>query len=171
MEPIDPQELQTVLLATDFSRWTTNAVEYAFGIARRFDAEVLMVHGIEPISDGAVEDDDDGDELGEFYGELSDKAQDRLQELVEEADRRDVNARYHIEIGQRWRIVLDCAEDEDVDLIVVGRRAQIDHENLSLGTTSQRIYFGTDRPVMTVPSDRQPDEDDDGRLDDAGAEQ
>ena len=166
MKPIEAPDVKTVLLATDFSRWTTNAVEYAFGVARCFDAEVLMVHGIEPISDAAVEDDDDGDDLGEFYGELSEKARDRLEELVEEADRRDVNARYHIEIGQRWRIVLDCAEEEDVDLIVVGRRAQIDHENLSLGTTSQRIYFGTDRPVMTVPSDPQSGEDDDGTLDD-----
>ncbi len=146
--------MERILLATDFSQWTTGAVEVAFSLARSFGAEVFMVHGIEPIAGGgeeaeAVDEDDEG--FDEFFGDLMERAKTRLEALVEEAADEGISARFHIEIGQRWRIILDQADQEEVDLIVMGRRAYIDHSDIRLGTTSQRVYFGTSRAVMTVP--------------------
>lgn len=152
MESIATPDVERILVATDFSRWTSGALEYAFEMARCFDAEVLMVHGIEPIAEQAVDEEDDDGEFDKFFEELVEKSRDELEELVDQAERQDVKARFHIEIGERWRIILDHADSEDVDLIVMGRRAQVDERDLSLGTTSQRVYFGTERPVLTVPS-------------------
>lgn len=152
MESITTPGVDRILLATDFSRWTSSAVEYAFEMARCFDAEVLMVHGIEPISDAAVDEEEEGGNFDDFYEELVEKARDNLEDMVARAEQMDVKARFHIEIGQRWRLILDHADTEDVDLIVMGRRSRADQRDLSLGTTSQKVFFGTDRPVLTVPS-------------------
>ncbi len=151
MESMSTPDVERILLATDFSRWSSGAIEYAFEMGRCFDAEVLMVHGIEPISDAAVDEEGDED-FDEFFEELVEKSRSRLEEMVDEAERMDVKARFHIEIGQRWKIILNHAESEDVDLIVMGRRGNVDQTELSLGTTSQRVFFGTNRPVLTVPN-------------------
>lgn len=145
--------VERILLATDFSRRTTKAIDYAFEMAGCFDAEVLMVHGIEPIADEAVDEEAEDGDFEEFFGELTAKSRRELEELVGEAEQRGVKARFHIEIGERWQIILRHAEQEDADLIVVGRRSHRDAGDLSLGTTSQRVYFGTERPVMVVPMD------------------
>ena len=160
MEGFSSLDVRRILLATDFSRWSTKAVDYCFHLARCFDAEVLMVHGIEPISDNAVDEDADDGAFDEFFGELVEKSRDSLEDLVSRAESQGVTARFHIEIGERWRIIVDCAEEEDADLVVLGRRAYKDHQDLSLGTTSQRVYFGTHRPVLTVPGPPEPVEAD-----------
>lgn len=151
MNPIDDSRVERILLACDFSRWTTKAVEYAFDMAGCFDAEVLMVHGIEPIADEAVDEDAEDGDFEDFFGDLMDNSRRELEELVDEAEQRGVKARFHIEIGERWQIILQHAEQEDADMIVVGRRARGDSEDRTLGITSQRVYFGTDRPVLVVP--------------------
>ena len=155
MDGIDSPNVDRMLLATDFSRWTENAVRFAFGMAQCFGAEVFMVHAIEPIAGAAVDEEDEEGSFDDFFGDLTEKSRRGLEQLVAEAEAMGVSARFHIEIGERWRIIVEYAEKEDVDLIVLGRRTFKDQRDLSLGTTSQRVYFGTDRPVLTVPG--QPD--------------
>ena len=138
--------MERILLATDFSQWTARALDVAFSLAKSVGAEVCMVHGIEPIAGG----EDASDE--EFFSELVERSRERLEALVQRAEAEGISARFHIEIGHRWKIILDLAEADDVDLIIMGRRAYKDHQEISLGTTSQKVYFGTRRSVMTVPS-------------------
>lgn len=152
MNEIGSPGVRRILLATDFSQWTARAVEFTFDLARCFNAEVYMVHGIEPIADAAVDKEAEDGDFDEFFGELVEKSRQQLEDLVEAAEEQGVTARFHIEIGERWRIITDHAEEEDVDMIILGRRAYKDHQDVSLGTTSQRVYFGSNRPVLTVPS-------------------
>lgn len=144
--------MRCILLATDFSQWSLKAVEYALSMASRYEAELFMVHGIEPLATEAIDHDDEEDgNFDEFFEGLVKQAQTRLEELVGQAEEAGVSARFHIEIGQRWKIILDQARIEDADMIVLGRRSYQDQESLSLGTTSQRVYFGSERPVLIVP--------------------
>lgn len=149
---LSPFAVNRILLATDFSRWTADAVSFSFEMARCFGAEILMIHGIEPIADAAVEAEEEDGDFDEFFGELKARSRQRLEDLVEEAEALGVSARYHIEIGERWRIIMDYADAEDVDLIVLGRRTYDEARQVPLGTTSQRIFFGSRRPVLTVPT-------------------
>ncbi len=160
MDRITNPDVERVLLATDFSRWTHNAVEFAFYLGRCFGAEVLMVHAIEPIAAAAVDEQDEDGAFDDFFGDLTEKSRQQFEELVDRAEQSGVAARFHIEIGERWRIIVDHADEHDVDLIVLGRRIYKDHQDLSLGTTSQRVYFGTDRPVLTVPGESEVAADD-----------
>lgn len=142
------KDAKTILLATDFSQSSARATEYAFELAECMKAEVFLVHGIEPIA--GAEEGEDGD-FDEFFGELMKKSEGELEKLVAEAEERGVTARFHIEIGARWKIVLAQAEAEDVDLVILGRRHYGEDEEVSLGTTSQRVFFGSNRPVLVAP--------------------
>ncbi len=153
MDNIVSPDVRRILLATDFSRWTARAVEFAFELGRCFDAEVLIVHGIEPIADAAVDEDDEDGHFDDFFGELTEKSRANLEELVSQAEEQGVAARFHIEVGQRWRIINGYADEFDVDMIILGRRTYKDHLDLSMGTTSQKVYFSSHRPVLTVPGE------------------
>lgn len=151
-------EMRCILLATDFGQWSTGAVDKALSMARRYGAELFMVHGIEALAKEAIDDDEEDGNFDEFFEELVKNSQDQLEALVARAEEAGVSARFHIEIGQRWRIILEQARIEEVDLIILGRRAYQEQDNLALGTTSQRVYFSSDRPVLIVPDERT-DED------------
>lgn len=145
--------IERILLATDFSQWSVQALEHALSMAQRFEAELFMVHGIEPLAAEAMDDEDEDGNFDEFFEDLVKRSQAQLEGLLARAQEVGVRARFHIEIGQRWRIILEQARVEEADLIILGRRAYQDQEGVSLGTTSQRVYFGSDRPVLIVPCD------------------
>lgn len=145
-----PQELlQSIVVATDFSARSEKAELYASTLARKFGATLIFVHAIEAIL--SSNDDDGHDEFKDFYARLTRNARERLEERLREAHRRGIEARYHVEVGARWQIVLERAEVEEADLIVIGRRAYQERGNVPLGTTSQRVYFSSRRPVLIVP--------------------
>ena len=139
---------KTLLLATDFSQSSTGATKFAFELAGCMGAELYLVHGIEPIA--GAEDGGDGD-FDEFFEELAKKSKKELEKLVSRAEEEGITARFHIEIGQRWKIVLAQAEEAQADLVVLGRRMYREDQEVSLGTTSQRVFFGSNRPVLVVP--------------------
>lgn len=141
--------VQSIVVATDFSERSTKAEAYAFSMAERFGAALVFVHGIEPIL--GTEDDDGSKEFEDFYERLRSKARGQLASRVERARSLGIQARAHVEVGPRWGIVLERAEVEDADLIIIGRRSYVDGGPVALGTTSQRVYFGSQRPVLIVP--------------------
>ena len=55
MEAFGDPEIDRVLLATDFSRWSSRAEQFAFRLARNFDAEVLAVYLEYGLTVGGVE--------------------------------------------------------------------------------------------------------------------
>jgi nucleotide-binding universal stress UspA family protein len=143
--------IESIVVATDFSERSARAEAFAFSMAERFGAAVVFVHGIEPIL--GTDGDDGGSEFDEFYGRLRAKARDQLDVRIERAKALGLTARAHVELGPRWRVVLERAEVEDADIIIIGRRSYVDGGPVALGTTSQRVYFGSQRPVLIVPLD------------------
>ncbi|MBA2663957.1 MAG: universal stress protein [Bradymonadaceae bacterium] len=146
--------IQSIVVATDFSERSEQAETYALALAQKFGATVVFVHAIEAIL--GLQEDDGSEEFVEFYARLTSRARLDLQGRVVQATERGISARYHVEVGQRWQIVLERAEAEDADLVVIGRRSYREHESVPLGTTSQRVYFASHRPVLIVPFDNGP---------------
>src|SRR5690554_8052699 len=111
--------IQSILVATDFSERSAKAEAFAFSMAERFGATLIFVHGIEPIL--GIDDDEGSDEFEDFYERLRVNARDELRALVERAHGLGVQSRAHVEVGTRWSTVLERAEVEDADLIIIGR--------------------------------------------------
>lgn len=143
-------DINSILLATDFGGRSMAAEKQALRLAEDYGSRVLLVHAIEPIGDLDDHEEQNG-ELREFYSRLEDQAEKQMRERSVDYDERGIVSEHHIQIGHRWRVILDLAEEEDVDLVVLGRRAYSDRESISLGTTSQKVYFGCNRPVLLVP--------------------
>ena len=149
MEKTDT-DINRILLATDFGRRSAAAEQHALKLAESFDSRVHLVHAIEPIGD-LHDDEEQNGELREFYARLEENAEQQMRERSAEYDEQGIVSEHHIEIGYRWQVILDLAEEQGVDLVVLGRRSYTDRETISLGTTSQKVYFACNRPVLLVP--------------------
>jgi nucleotide-binding universal stress UspA family protein len=143
-------DINRILLATDFGRRTSGAENHAVKLAENFDSRLLLVHAIEPIGD-LDDEEEQGGEIREFYDRLEEQAERQMRERSATYDEQGIVSEHHIEIGYRWRVILDLAEEHQVDLVVLGRRSYSDRETISLGTTSQKVYFACNRPVLLVP--------------------
>lgn len=140
--------LKTIVVATDFSERSELAAKHALVMAEKFGASVVFVHGIEGIIDlQEVE----SEELTEFYDRLRERAGRKMAVQIDRARKKGVEARSYVAVGARWQVVLECAEQESADLIIVGRRSYRDQASVPMGTTSQRVYFASTRPVLMVP--------------------
>lgn len=143
-------ELHTILLATDFGERTRQAEAYALALAERCDATLVVIHAIEPIMgvDDHVADEEDFDE---FYDRLLVRADQEIDARSNAWGERNLTVKHHVQIGHRWQVILEQAEAHDAALVVLGRRSYVDRP-VPLGTTSQKVFFGSTRPVLFIPN-------------------
>lgn len=142
--------LQTILVASDFSERSRAAEMHALALAEAFGASLLLINAIEPIM-GVDEGDVDADEFDDFYERLQNRADAEIESRLTTWEERNVIVKHNVQIGHRWQVILEQADEHDVDLIVLGRRTFEPDQKLVLGTTSQKVFFGSSRPVLFVP--------------------
>lgn len=135
-----------ILLAVDFSASTDAVAERALAMSRAFSARLSLVHIVEFVQIDLTSELVIPQEL-ELDQELVDIANRRLQELGEkygvEADACFIGQ------GSTKREILRIAEEQDVDLIVVGSHGR-EGIQLLLGSTANAVLHGAGCDVLAV---------------------
>lgn len=138
--------LNKILLPTDFSESSAPPTRYAVELARKFDAELHLLHVIEepvmymPAFGGYVPDRDEF----EAYAEAG------LQNCVPE----DQAAGLHIErrkaFGSPFLRIVEDARDNDIDLVVIGSHGRSAIPHLLMGSVAENVVRKAPCPVLTV---------------------
>ncbi len=133
----------TVVVATDGSESVKRAVDVAFDLTDRFDAEV---HALSVVD--ASEVDASPQQLrDELRTALETTADAALATVEERAGREVVTA---VREGRPAAEVCEYARDIDADLIVTGTRGRHGENRLLLGSVAERIVRTSPVPVLTV---------------------
>jgi nucleotide-binding universal stress UspA family protein len=137
--------IKTILFASDFTAITDNAEKYALDIAKAMGAKLTLIHSVEPV-DGANDD-----VKGFLEGRKADAH--RKGEAVAERFRKEgVDCEIRVEIGKRWKVIVDTATNDQYDLVILGSHKVRDGDKVYLGTTTHKVFFATDVPLLVVPS-------------------
>ena len=136
-----------ILLPTDGSSATTEALEHALTIAIDKDATVHPLYIVDKRHLRAA-DDETTEEVRRSLEEEATHALDDAQVRIEDEG-------VEVETAQRegtpHRAILDYAEDADIDLIVMGTHGKNGRERLAqLGSTTERVVKNADLPVLVV---------------------
>ncbi|MFA9425107.1 ferredoxin Fer [Natronorubrum sp. A-ect3] len=126
---------ETVLVPTDGSPVADSAGAYAIRLAERFDATLHVVHVDERALIGS---DDDGERA---VDDLAERAAARTLEVTTSI--RDLEGDVHREI-------LEYAETQEIDLIVMGTHGRGGLDRFLLGSVAQRTLQESPVPVATV---------------------
>lgn len=134
---------ERILLPVDGSEHSRRAVAIAGDLARRYGAEVVVLHAREhELTWGADIDIESAEEarrlVDDLVRELKDAGAAARGEVV------------RVPIGDVPRAILDVTKAEDVGLIVMGTRGLSDWERLLLGSVAHKVVHLAEVPVLVV---------------------
>ncbi|MEM9175987.1 MAG: universal stress protein, partial [Myxococcota bacterium] len=129
--------MRSILLATDFSERAAAVEAEVIAWAKRFGAEVEVLHVIRETSvmlaPYAVTGSSD------FEGEMFEAAASRMQGVLRRLAERGVHAKSKIVYGLPSEEILRRAEATNVDLVAMGTRGYSGLQRFFLGSVAQRV--------------------------------
>ncbi|WP_226004247.1 universal stress protein [Natrinema salinisoli] len=145
----------TVVVATDGSDSVKRAVDVAFDLANRFDAEV---HALSVI---------DASEVDASPQQLREELRTALETTAEAAvttveERADGDVTTATREGRPAAEICEYAREIDADLVATGTRGRHGENRLLLGSVAERIVRTSPVPVLTVRQLAPADDDTDG---------
>jgi nucleotide-binding universal stress UspA family protein len=138
-----------ILVPHDFSEASAAAVQRAAAWADALGAEVTLLHVVEPVV------------YPEFYSVdvISDDLMERLVERSERALRSaadeilgDVRARVSVEVGRAADTIVDTADPERFDAVVMATRGLTGLEQVLLGSVAESVLRRCKVPLLAVPA-------------------
>ncbi len=137
---------KTVLLATDFSEASEIAFETAIDLCKTLAASLSILHVFE--YNETVPPQQTGQPLG--FEVLYQEAEHSLNHLRQTARQSGVLCESEIAGGLAVSTILETAEKQKTDLLVLGTNAARGLERLVFGSTAETILRKASCPVMTV---------------------
>jgi nucleotide-binding universal stress UspA family protein len=140
---------QKILVGCDFSPAANAALEYGVSLAQEFEAELHLVHVLEP----QVYSDFLATTLDGVPGATHDikaKLDQRLAGLITPEAMNWCRVQTTVIEGRPFEAITDYAGERGVDLIVLGVRGHGVVETLFLGSTTDRVIRKAQCPVLSV---------------------
>jgi nucleotide-binding universal stress UspA family protein len=138
------------LVPMDFGPVSETALDYAIDLARRSTGYLLVLHVIEPPRHLLPES------ISPEVRRLAEAAEERAgRELTKAAERREsegVPIHVAIRHGAPWRVIVEMAEEQDLDLVVMGSRNASELGHPLMGSIAEKVVRMSRRPVLIVPS-------------------
>ena len=145
---------ERILVPTDGSTVAEAAVDHALDIAGRYGAEVhaLYVADTDAIAYGVGAEQVDRIRQGKFerMDDLREEAKAATGDVAERGAERGLTVHEHHAGGKPHRLIADYAEDEDIDLVVMGSHGRAGVRRALLGSVTERTLRSTDVPVLVV---------------------
>jgi nucleotide-binding universal stress UspA family protein len=153
--------LRTILYATDLGPYGPKIFAHAIGLAQRFDAQIHIVHVLEPVGEYAqslisnyvspetlktVQNEGYENARKEMHRRLEKFCSDRLPDECEH-----LLANMRVVEGLPFQVILDEAKRLNADLIVVGSHGRTGLGELFMGSVAHKVLSKATIPVFVVP--------------------
>jgi nucleotide-binding universal stress UspA family protein len=135
-----PPTLRRILVTTDFSDGTEDALAYAFSLAQESQARITLLHVMR--SPEAVEAGGPA---------LAKSVRTRIEKMVPEEARDWCDVRTRVESGNPYQLILKTVASEKTDLLVMNIHGKGMLERALVGSTAERVVRGATCPVLLIP--------------------
>ncbi|MFZ5862349.1 MAG: universal stress protein [Nitrospirota bacterium] len=141
--------ITTILVPTDFSEYSKQALSYAEMLAKKFDAKIVLIHVIDTVSYIVSES-------VQWTADVSARVQGTIQpmldDLIRDAEKRGIVAFSQLTQGVPYDQIVKAVEDIRADLIVMGTHGRTGMRHVLLGSVAERVVRLAACPVLTVRS-------------------
>ncbi len=135
-----------ILVAIDLSEESKQVLEKAVGMRQRLDAELLVVHVIEPFSHVYGGDFMMG--RAKYEDQVHTAAKDRLTAYFKQHNL-EANQQI-IAVGHPQTEIHGLVKEHDIDLVVIGSHGRRGFQRLMLGSTANAVLQGATCDVLAV---------------------
>jgi len=140
-----------ILVAYDSSEWSRKALETAVRIAGQDSGIALHVlHVLEPIHFSSFSSSAYGYDIDKLWGLQRENAEKMMDEVKENLQTLPNSVTFHIEEGKPGECIIQKAQEQQCDLIVMGSRGLTGIKELFLGSVSHYVVQRSACPVLIV---------------------
>lgn len=139
-----------ILVPTDGSTGVERAVNHAVDLAAAHSATLHALYVVNTASYSSMPMETSWEHVRDMLGEEGEAAIERVRELAEAAA---VPVEAVVVDGSPSKEIVQYAEREDCDLVVMGTHGRGGIDRLLLGSVAERVVRSSDVPVLTVRVD------------------
>jgi len=153
--------LQSILVATDFSECSGSAFQTAARLAQTFQAKVILLHVIS-MKRVAVLAEYLGQEADAVVATLRERAQHQLADFLKRWNSQGLAVESIVSVGAPFQEIAVIARDLAVDLVAIGgygRAGRGPIEEVFFGSTAEKVVRLLPCPVLCVPLEAATPED------------
>jgi nucleotide-binding universal stress UspA family protein len=143
--------LKSILVPTDFSEHSQNAMRYAAAFAEKFGAEIHLLHVFQDLAVFQPDAVSVGPPIVPPAEELMTAARNALQRFIEENKLQGLKIRPEVREGSPFDEIVGFAKEKDIDLIVMGTHGRGWLAHVLLGSVTEKVIRKAPCPVLTVP--------------------
>jgi len=139
-----------ILVPTDGSAGVERAIGHAIDLATAHGATIHAVYVVNTANYGGIPMETSWEGIRDVLIDEGEAAVERVVELCSEAG---VDVETAVVDGAPSRKIVEYADDEDCDLIVMGTHGRGGIDRLLLGSVAERVVRAAEVPVLTVRVD------------------
>jgi nucleotide-binding universal stress UspA family protein len=144
-----------IICPIDFSDPSYEGLQSASELAEHFSAELILVHIVSPMPNIAGTRAPTGFHLPTVLKEMEEQANNQIAEDAAQRIRKKVKSRTFVGIGRPADKIVQTAEDETADLIVMATHGQSGWQRFVSGSVTERVVRMSTCPVFVVPAPKE----------------
>ena len=142
------QGISRILVTTDCSPYSKKVVDYAFELKKLFGCELFLLYVIELTN--AIKFGIRQGYLTDATSKMRTWAKSQLENLTPHQFVKDASVHWLIEEGPASDKIIECAEDNDVNLVILGAHGYGPVQKHFVGTTTDKVLRKLSRPILTA---------------------
>jgi nucleotide-binding universal stress UspA family protein len=143
---------RNILIATDGSENTQRAISYGIEIAKLSRATIHALYVVDTTSFSSIPMDAGWEEMYEIMKKEGEKA---VFEVKERGEAAGVEVREVLWEGHPSTEIINFAENNDIDLIVMGTLGKTGLDRFLLGSVAEKVVRNSKVPVLVVRSQEE----------------
>lgn len=146
--------MKKILVPTDFSKIATNALDEAVNIAKKTNADIVLLHVIEEGSSDSMNvtaeyvAEDPQQQI--FMLKLIKSSISKLDEIIAKSSYEGVSFYTELRMGNAFHGITKIIDDHSVDLVVMGTTGSSGIQELLVGSNAEKVVRYAKCPVLTI---------------------
>lgn len=143
-------DLKRILVPTDFSKPSQNALTYAAAFAEKFGAELHLLHVVQDLALFIPDMVTVTPPIGPTVEQLTAGVRVAFERLVKENKLEKFKTTHFVREGTPFYEIIQYAKEKDIDLIIMGTHGHSGLAHVLMGSVAEKVVRKAPCPVLTV---------------------
>jgi nucleotide-binding universal stress UspA family protein len=143
-------ELKRILVPTDFSKFSQQALMYGVALAEKFGAEICLLHVVQDLAVFIPDMVTVAPPIVPSLEQMTAAVQAAFDRIVRENNLERFSFRREVCQGTPFLEIIRFAKENDIDLIVMGTHGHSGLIHVLMGSVTEKVVRKAPCPVLTV---------------------
>lgn len=146
-------KIEKILVPTDFSKFSTHALNYAVAFARNFNARIILLHITSEKEMDAIRQVSSYLEPGKLEDLLRERESDDRKELdafIPPEMKKGIEVEMVHKVGIPFVEIIKTAKEKAVDVIVIATHGRSGLSHILFGSVAEKVVRKAPCPVLSI---------------------